>query len=351
MAFPWDPAIEADYLDSGTLDPHGGRGVGGESAEVPPPPPLMSDLSENGAEHCIWVQRRASEHAVETLHHLDFKVARPMLRQFLRCLAFGNDPLGIDYGATAELLEQVTNNTDPTLLEELPFPLPTPPGPGPGVEKEFGGIPVVVRPILAPDFSMNPKKTAQQIWNREVIRILRVRIAHDRAVRMRKQYLRLAPRSLTSRAHFEETLSLMTREAINAGVQLDAESTERIVGAAAARSSAWWRDQMRWHLQKCDSVLQPRGSYLSPDEAPKQLFIWHEFDYWLRVALKELPTHFARSRVIAKTLAVLAGPALYHPPDLEQFARNIVERWRTRKASRAPTFAKAFMRSSITPFW
>ena len=88
---------------------------------------------------------------------------------------------------------------------------------------------------------------------------------------------------------------------------------------------------------------------MSPDDEPRQLLVWHQFDYWLRKACQELPTHLDRSRAIAVTLAVFAGPALYRPPDLEQFARNIVERWRTRKAHRAAEFSRQW-RQVESPF-
>jgi hypothetical protein len=182
------------------------------------------------------------------------------------------------------------------------------------------------------------------------MRILAVRVAHDRLLQTRKEFLRLrGTKSLPSLRLFRDRLDAASRMTLTAKGRRSGDTLEWMVGRAAAECSPWWRNQLRWYLKGGDKVLEPRGSYLSPDDAPKQLFVWHQFDYWIRVALKDRPSHLDRSRAIAATLAVFAGPGLFRPPDLEQFARNIVERWRVRKASRSEEFARQWFRSSMVP--
>jgi hypothetical protein len=292
------------------------------------------------------VQRAASAAAVEVLHALAFSVTQPMLRGFLHRIAFSPDPLNPASDLVSQTIEKVAAKAEPGLVAKLPFSVEDALNPPQDVLNMDWprGAPVVDR-IRMP-FDHKGKPIPSHIWANGVEALVRTRLAHERLLAVREEFVRLARRRRTpSPDYFQARLDIRTRIALAGQGERGGDVLDTVVGGAAAESSPWWREKLEWHLLRGDNALKPRGSYASPDDAPKQLFIWQQFDHWTRKGLGDLPTHLDRSRAIAATLMVFAGPALYHPPDLEQFTRNIVERWRTCKAPSANALERGLFMS------
>jgi len=330
--------IEEKFLDVAATN--GGAGV--HVAVDPGKPDVngkpLSDRSRREISRVRAVQRAASAAAVESLHALDLSVTRPMLRGFLHRLAFAFEPLNPPSDLVWKTLADLASVAPQHLIAMLPFSIETAIHPPQDeILKDWPKDLPIVGPILMP-FDHEGAPLPTHIWSTGMEGLIRTRLAHERLLEVRKEYLRLAShRHLPSQSYFRARLAMRVRSSLKKLPSGPEDSIEWIVGAAAAECSPWWKEKLEWHLLRGDRALEPRGSYASPDDAPKQLFVWYQFDNWLRRGLGGLATHLDRSRAIAATLMAFAGPALYHPPELEKFARNSVERWRTRKAPSAKT--------------
>ena len=280
------------------------------------------------------VQFSSLHDAAVTLGYLDLPIANDTLRGFLFELTFAPDPLDVSNESITRLLREIRGETPEELLQSLPFAYPGPPvWPSSGRWNR-------ARHAACRRLVKTPGSTPEEEWAREVFILIWHQIVHGRLIRIRSEFLKLKSQWFApSTALYREHLDSVLREDTFLPKKSRTRSAAFTLGRAAARCSNWWLDKLEWDLRRADNRLKPRGSYMSQTRAPKQLFVWHETDYFLREALRRLPTNLDRSRAIAATLAVFAGPSLYFPGSLEQFATNIVERWRTRKSHLSSTFS------------
>lgn len=207
-------------------------------------------------------------------------------------------------------------------------------------EAEAAAPPEILKPLPreSPARAHRAKRASSDLqpddyrkWRREVQFVVRARIMHERALAAREEYFCLSrAKTLPSTAaHLERLhagLKALTRRVGKRGTG----TVDRLIGASIADASQWRLDCLRWQLEVADMELLPLGSYLSGKSEPKQLGIWYVIDCRLRALLGGTLSEFAVSRIIAASLMVYAGQRLVPARNVDNFARNAVEKWRKR---------------------
>jgi hypothetical protein len=288
----------------------------------------------------------ACKDAALDLRTLGFRPSVSMIFGYLAEIVFLPSPISTHGGETNAILEGAAANTTKDVRRHLPFPIPRPWKERPIRRwSKAAEIRQMKRDRVEIDRAF--RKDPELLWSREVRYVIQVRIAHQHAVAFRDRYFRLLrastlPSAAAWQAEFSKRLGPLTRNRKRLSVEL----VDHVVGRSAAAVSTRMVESIDWELRETDRLLQPRGSYLSSGGAPQQLRLWPEFDHWLRQALRNLPSEWARSRAIAATLMAFAGDTFNHAGAVDDVARNAVEKWRRRTAHRAAEFDQKWLRGA-----
>jgi hypothetical protein len=191
-------------------------------------------------------------------------------------------------------------------------------------------------------------------WAYGLLNLAGVRLIHERALATRLKYLRLARvTKFPSKSIFQAELDVAMQSRQAAEKDAQQTSTEWAIGHCAAEASERALKKYEELLKEVDTAIRPRGSYLSPRTAPKQIQIRKEVAHWLRLALGDHGSEIARSKAIGAALRVFGrGLVFMSYGGTAVAAINIVQREKNRlPEGLAKDIAERFERAARRRKW